>query len=184
MATCIIKISDHPRACGANYGVVHVIAVGVGSSPRMRGKHVQPVVPPNTHRIIPAHAGQTVQVLGSTSATADHPRACGANLPHVTMRSARHGSSPRMRGKPRTPHKTQPAHRIIPAHAGQTAYSCGRAARRTDHPRACGANNSLLLTLTTRRGSSPRMRGKQLRHRQIRAHSRIIPAHAGQTPTV
>ena len=54
--------SDHPRACGANAGVLAVI-LGVhfesGSSPRMRGKLIPTVKQFAAHRIIPAHAGQT-----------------------------------------------------------------------------------------------------------------------------
>ena len=71
--------------------------------------------------------------------------------------------------------------RIIPAHAGQTSSAHGSAAKRTDHPRTCGANIYATPYCGAKTGSSPHMRGKQLRYCQIRAHGRIIPAHAGQT---
>ena len=71
-------------------------------------------------RIIPAHAGQTRRIQGSSSTATDHPRACGANsqlgvpLPPVV------GSSPRMRGKHPARKLASSNGRIIPAHAGQT----------------------------------------------------------------
>ena len=39
-------------------------------------------------------------------------------------------------------------------------------------------------TFTVTSGSSPRMRGKPVRSRRLRARRRIIPAHAGQTNSV
>ena len=86
-----------------------------------------------------------------------------------------------MRGKPR-PHHRRPVHaRIIPAHAGQTTEVPLSTASSTDHPRACGANDSDATHLTDSYGSSPRMRGKHPDHRGRHPWRRIIPAHAGQT---
>ena len=73
-----------------------------------------------TKRIIPAHAGQTFRVVRLGLGTADHPRACGANIgSRFSMRPAC-GSSPRMRGKLARYGYYRPYPRIIPAHAGQT----------------------------------------------------------------
>ena len=132
-----------------------------GSSPRMRGKQL-PIAKMLAHvRIIPAHAGQTVGMVVFPRAQSDHPRACGANGPFITVSTQIFGSSPRMRGKPGGWVERRHSRRIIPAHAGQTpGSSCSRAGY-PDHPRACGAN------LASRRfhhglsGSSPRMRGKR-----------------------
>ena len=52
-----------------------------------------------------------------------------------------------------------------------------------DHPRACGANVHTAYQLRFPAGSSPRMRGKRLHDRCHRQRGRIIPAHAGQTPS-
>ena len=71
--------------------------------------------------------------------------------------------------------------RIIPAHAGQTCRPCRRTRQRADHPRACGANFVTSLLLSSRDGSSPRMRGKPEHADRGLRHGRIIPAHAGQT---
>ena len=52
--------SDHPRACGANSVIFSVSLRVIGSSPRMRGKRRRRTRHVGAHRIIPAHAGQTV----------------------------------------------------------------------------------------------------------------------------
>ena len=52
-----------------------------------------------------------------------------------------------------------------------------------DHPRACGANASVKVLPVAGSGSSPRMRGKQPTLIAEPVNDRIIPAHAGQTPT-
>ncbi len=51
--------ADHPRACGANQYERFIVAVTVGSSPRMRGKPGLLEPRRQRPRIIPAHAGQT-----------------------------------------------------------------------------------------------------------------------------
>ena len=57
---------DHPRACGANFGVGAIIFHPFGSSPRMRGKLSGFVRVHRSKRIIPAHAGQTVRFYAKT----------------------------------------------------------------------------------------------------------------------
>ena len=71
--------------------------------------------------------------------------------------------------------------RIIPAHAGQTWTAVTGRNAGTDHPRACGANFCMSMRVLRFIGSSPRMRGKQLRRELHKVARRIIPAHAGQT---
>ncbi len=90
---------DHPRACGANVCKLNLVHAFSGSSPRMRGKLRVAEEIAATHRIIPAHAGQTQPNCELDCPAPDHPRACGANWsPPMTSASA-NGSSPRMRGK-------------------------------------------------------------------------------------
>ena len=65
----------------------------------MRGKRNAVNQTLNNVRIIPAHAGQTSRLLRLCFASADHPRACGANYSLALSGVFAFGSSPRMRGK-------------------------------------------------------------------------------------
>ncbi len=132
-------------------------------------------------RIIPAHAGQTVHDAADGGVHADHPRACGANCASPVTWRADCGSSPRMRGKPGLVRVELTHARIIPAHAGQTCLVCCARCRRSDHPRACGANFFSSACSRIAGGSSPRMRGKLDCANHDALRFRIIPAHAGQT---
>ena len=149
----------------------------------MRGKRCRPEYRPHAHRIIPARAGQTSSIWRDSSASTDHPRACGANSFFLSSHVLGFGSSPRVRGKRvvRVPGRL-PA-RIIPARAGQTARRCRAAPERPDHPRACGANGKAFHTEENLPGSSPRVRGKRPVRVGVSAKRRIIPARAGQTPS-
>ena len=68
---------DHPRVCGEHrvhfVGPVHAS----GSSPRMRGTHVQRTFDLQLVGIIPAYAGNTAVPPIPPSARRDHPRVCG-----------------------------------------------------------------------------------------------------------
>ena len=117
--------SDHPRTCGAN----SLLRVGpchaVGSSPHMRGKLKYEILAPDTERIIPAHAGQTVLTMVICAAVSDHPRTCGANTLKRYTSPLFDGSSPHMRGKLACDTVLALVARIIPAHAGQTWCRAG-----------------------------------------------------------
>ena len=75
--------------------------------------------------IIPAHAGQTRLEQDTQALRADHPRACGANLPVQYRPTVWVRSSPRMRGKLQAAPGPVYQGPIIPAHAGQTAGRAG-----------------------------------------------------------
>ena len=172
---------DHPRACGAN-GMGRLRSRRrIGSSPRMRGKHLAKNLLPFPARIIPAHAGQTSRESSTSSPASDHPRACGANCVRRGPACLCTGSSPRMRGKRSQSSLVTSSSRIIPAHAGQTSTTQARRACVSDHPRACGANVCWIDSIDVPIGSSPRMRGKQTGAKHRVRRDRIIPAHAGQT---
>ena len=152
---------DHPRECGANCQSPRITAVANGSSPRVRGKHIQFLWPVDPLRIIPASAGQTFDAGDRRRFVADHPRECGANSCAVLNASSAFGSSPRVRGKP---------------HGRGTVVRLW-----ADHPRECGANSRLRQKVSRCRGSSPRVRGKLSGESAELVPQRIIPASAGQT---
>ena len=152
---------DHPRECGANHELAGTVQCRVGSSPRVRGKRADRERWPGRHP--------------------DHPRECGANWDARGALGFRAGSSPRVRGKLGDAGGLPSSHRIIPASAGQTKPATAPTIRPADHPRECGANRPTICVPRWKRGSSPRVRGKQLRLHQQLGGVRIIPASAGQT---
>ena len=166
----------------------------------MRGKRCRPEYRPHAHRIIPARAGQTSSIWRDSSASTDHPRACGANSFFLSSHVLGFGSSPRVRGKQREGAELRLSGRIIPARAGQTARRSTRRRTSPDHPRACGANAAIgggvssLRIIPARAGQTavrgawpiarpdhPRARGKPTQHPIGCVAKRIIPARAGQT---
>ena len=112
---------DHPRVCG-EHALLHAMRNPVrGSSPRMRGTPTAVVVCHLVRGIIPAYAGNTIQLIlsdqsadnagiipayagntfGNTSFTSDikdHPRVCGEHELQTGGSVEVTGSSPRMRG--------------------------------------------------------------------------------------
>ncbi len=149
----------------------------------MRGKLGERLLGGDGFRIIPAHAGQTLQSDSHNVCCADHPRTCGANTLSVWLAFVAYGSSPHMRGKLRVYRSTFAMPRIIPAHTGQTRTATTRRGQPSDHPRTCGANTAAGKAKLYNAGSSPHMRGKRGGARLRGLAGRIIPAHAGQTPT-
>ena len=72
---------------------------------------------------------------------------------------------------------------LIPACAGKTRHGLESWSAAQAHPRVCGENRSCSAVPLTKRGSSPRVRGK----RDISVHEvtvpGLIPACAGKTRT-
>ena len=151
--------------------------------------------------LIPAHAGKTFAKPRRIGDTGAHPRACGENALTTITRKAKHGSSPRMRGKRLCLLSLGFRLGLIPAHAGKTVTMIWGSIAIRAHPRACGENGWHSIPIVRMLGSSPRMRGKRkLRQRgggppgsspRMRGklgeraqgfHSTgLIPAHAGKT---
>ena len=177
------KRAAHPRACGENDSQRGTCRVKWGSSPRMRGKPYQLVPQARGRGLIPAHAGKTNSRFPHFYDCPAHPRACGENGWSAINNRRRLGSSPRMRGKLPFVTARGAFTRLIPAHAGKTPDTQNGTCAVGAHPRACG-ENFLSIALSCRlRGSSPRMRGKRRGSGKTVGRRRLIPAHAGKTPT-
>ena len=71
---------DHPRVCGENALVSGELNAGLGSPPRVRGKHYISEGDVYRLRITPACAGKTRNTASPSSSPRDHPRVCGENL--------------------------------------------------------------------------------------------------------
>ena len=180
----MVGCRDHPRACGAHIKQTYNKSLAMGSSPRMRGSPIFFKSSPLVTGIIPAHAGLTIHIKNIFNSNRDHPRACGAHKKKRRRKTAKKGSSPRMRGSLLSSILSVQRIGIIPAHAGLTRCAAAPATTRRDHPRACGAHGSLLKIGSVNTGSSPRMRGSLCRRIDRKREQGIIPAHAGLTPLI
>ena len=110
----------HPRVGGENGDFGPGEAACRGSSPRGRGKRVQPTEPDQRGRLIPAWAGKTTRQPRSTPLHRAHPRVGGENLGLRAAWVKLGGSSPRGRGKLAHLRAYDRAGRLIPAWAGKT----------------------------------------------------------------
>ena len=120
---------DHPRACGEQH--------------RRQRPRVE------LRGIIPAHAGSSVTRNTCPSDLRDHPRACGEQLARRLIAYCGWGSSPRMRGAERLKRRLELLAGIIPAHAGSRIKECSCNSSLRDHPRACGEQMSVVVTVVT-----------------------------------
>ena len=172
---------DHPRACGAHIPLRIAIRDIAGSSPRMRGSHLQGLFTIRHVGIIPAHAGLTPFTESDLPKLRDHPRVCGAHSCLLRSSFLASGSSPRMRGSPGALPTLRCPEGIIPAYAGLTDCRSAEYRQRRDHSRVCGAHEISRIASDPQEGSSPRMRGSRNLVR-FRLHGvGIIPAYAGLT---
>ncbi len=154
-----------------------------GSSPLTRGAREPGVLITISQRIIPAHAGSTPPTALGGDRTPDHPRSRGEHRIDRGSIGSPFGSSPLTRGAQTIASVDWEARRIIPAHAGSTNARLAPSVPATDHPRSRGEHPTRRLRSPSNPGSSPLTRGA----RRCRIHQgprrRIIPAHAGSTPT-
>ena len=175
------RSAAHPRACGENDGFHDAVGGELGSSPRVRGKRPHPHRRGHRAGLIPARAGKTVPPSAEPPLGRAHPRACGENGEWGQALDPAHGSSPRVRGKRGGLGAEDHEGRLIPARAGKTGGGRARCTASRAHPRACGENKDSSSTARSRAGSSPRVRGKPVRHRPPPRRQRLIPARAGKT---
>ena len=114
----------------------------------------------------------------------EHPRVCGENLPSDLLQLCMHGTSPRMRGKLAVTVRLAGVQRNIPAYAGKTWPRRQHRWRSAEHPRVCGENSKPAHLHNSRKGTSPRMRGKRFLVPSAAVGARNIPAYAGKTFTL
>ena len=149
----------HPRAYGADTTTVTGRRMQVASSPCTRGGSDGR---PRLHRplrFIPVHTGRISGPGWARSAGGLHPRAYGADLRNSKYAGESWASSPCIRGGSMPFGTANAGGSFIPGHTGRnraraTWTRCG-----TPHPRAYGADVSLLAHVDSRGASSPGIRG-------------------------
>ena len=111
----------------------------------------------------------------------DHPRVCGDNANLASGHDVITGPSPRVRGQPGLIFPSGDEFRTIPACAGTTLPLTPPSGQVPDHPRVCGDNDSVTMSIPTAPGPSPRVRGQLPYRSNIARLMRTIPACAGTT---
>ncbi len=176
--------ADHPRSRGEHESKTPLSRSPTGSSPltrgapmrghgpsskardhpRSRGEHLGFAAEVDgADRIIPAHAGSTLSPGPSRRRKWDHPRSRGEHLTFCCRSGLGLGSSPLTRGAP--------------------VVASTRSISRSDHPRSRGEHCWMRSESLICRGSSPLTRGARPLGDRLTTAMRIIPAHAGSTPS-
>ena len=171
----------HPRVGGENSEPVCVVIHARGSSPRGRGKQHQGSQRPDLHRLIPAWAGKTWPPPSQSGTRRAHPRVGGENHGLGVVPVIPSGSSPRGRGKLMRRRTCRSSTGLIPAWAGKTPHPAAPPYQARAHPRVGGENQVRASRDGRLSGSSPRGRGKRIRHPDQRPRLGLIPAWAGKT---
>ena len=173
----------HPRVCGEQRNVIAPPDTIPGSSPRVRGTVYARLVHRSGRRFIPACAGNSTDESDKLYWGSVHPRVCGEQIVGKVISTAPHGSSPRVRGTGKAILAQAKSSRFIPACAGNRSAHAARAVRQPVHPRVCGEQPSSCDSISSFRGSSPRVRGTVDREYARRGDYRFIPACAGNSQT-
>ena len=156
----------------------------MGSSPLTRGKPSPTRKTETSTRLIPAHAGKTFRHVSAIHEWRAHPRSRGENATRLRSCVRRSGSSPLTRGKRGLRCFRCLRGRLIPAHAGKTPGVQDIKNARAAHPRSRGENVIGVCLSSAIHGSSPLTRGKRPPRTGATRLTRLIPAHAGKTPTL
>ena len=174
-------LKAHPRSRGENRMPRTTRVIATGSSPLTRGKLVGDRLASTVYRLIPAHAGKTLEAVGLHGFGPAHPRSRGENDHTGRPRPSGTGSSPLTRGKLWERCLDFLDARLIPAHAGKTSRTPRQVTSYAAHPRSRGENSFLASGQPSSPGSSPLTRGKRVSKRALTSVLRLIPAHAGKT---
>ena len=114
----VIKLWDHPHACGDKTAIWTMTSTAHGSSPRVWG--------------------QGSKNQDKQKRRKDHPHACGDKLAFPAFRLLCVGSSPRVWGQVLPSQTSARCIGIIPTRVGTSLLPPTSAACIGDHPHACG----------------------------------------------
>ena len=130
-------------------------------------------------RFIPAPAGNGGSRNQTNGSTSVHPRACGERGRRDGRAFSNSGSSPRLRGTAMRWCGWINWSRFIPAPAGNGVRGARPRSPSAVHPRACGERTGIEEGVHRGSGSSPRLRGTEVKDSGARTWIRFIPAPAG-----
>ena len=169
----------HPRVCGEQLPALPDGRWPSGSSPRVRGTGESSPSFVLCARFIPACAGNRSKNSAGGIYHPVHPRVCGEQIARFRRRARRPGSSPRVRGTEERFVVKVIIPRFIPACAGNRGVVSSIISGDAVHPRVCGEQHPAPIRRPPWCGSSPRVRGTDLRPGYSISSCRFIPACAG-----
>ena len=172
----------YPRVCGGTSFPPYVLSRAHGLSPRVRGNHCGRAGEVAVVGSIPACAGEPRRGCLATSTIRVYPRVCGGTSRLMDLPDGDLGLSPRVRGNHLHTKPDQIGNGSIPACAGEPAKRPPSCRGWRVYPRVCGGTRSPDPRSTLAAGLSPRVRGNLFASVRQGAHSRSIPACAGEPP--
>ena len=170
-----------PAGAGQTRLVSAIWLPTMGSSPQVRGRRLGGPGERRRDGLIPAGAGQTDGTAFAGFGAGAHPRRCGADYLVCCSNSVQSGSSPQVRGRLASGVPGGVPVGLIPAGAGQTFGVLQQLGSIGAHPRRCGADPEIFLSISREMGSSPQVRGRQILMLRLVRRCGLIPAGAGQT---
>ncbi len=170
-----------PRGCGGDSSNSISAVSAWGGSPRVRGRRHRRLDGPFRRGWIPAGAGETRRTSSRCATPRVDPRGCGGDAHQARDRSSSRGGSPRVRGRPGEYPRRTGFDGWIPAGAGETSARAGRTKPRRVDPRGCGGDASIPFLRKSRKGGSPRVRGRLVVLPPRTDQHGWIPAGAGET---
>ncbi len=173
--------SVHPHACGEHSHGQLSTRNHIGSSPRLWGTLSASAFIVFLLRFIPTPVGNTEKYHAKKGVRPVHPHACGEHPGRKRLLSCGDGSSPRLWGTPEGDAGEGQQLRFIPTPVGNTSAATLMLSLRSVHPHACGEHDQSSQRGNDYIGSSPRLWGTLLQHRQPQVHQRFIPPPVGNT---
>ena len=170
----------YPRVCGGTGSAPSPSPHCRGLSPRVRGNLDRIEAKLDSHRSIPACAGEPSRYARGWKAGRVYPRVCGGTMAPCGNGPSRWGLSPRVRGNPAAGRPPDPAAGSIPACAGEPRLPHACRDYGGVYPRVCGGTASTRLNCRAAEGLSPRVRGNPAALLKIQAGPGSIPACAGE----
>ena len=173
----------HPRSRGEHAAIPCMDWNVSGSSPLARGTLFSFCCGAAAPGLIPARAGNTVDIAAVHKPSRAHPRSRGEHSTSSAVLVSRLGSSPLARGtRWVTSWITDPCG-LIPARAGNTGGGGGGGLGWGAHPRSRGEHVTTQPRGTVSPGSSPLARGTPFGVDVTPLRDGLIPARAGNTGT-
>ena len=166
----------YPRVCGGTSGQYPHHVAYAGLSPRVRGNHFSCFLVDHRGGSIPACAGEPRVFQPKGCKRTVYPRVCGGTPPTTVSLVDMLGLSPRVRGNRPGALADLLTAGSIPACAGEPPMHARRIALGRVYPRVCGGTVGRTISITSRRGLSPRVRGNPSIVQYSDADERSIPS--------